>query len=401
MLALTLIVGVYLWQRTAMPLWVVDLFCNHYAAYEWKHGEPEWIYTTLEHYPQWVEHRAPIAEMLQADGTPNQPYYPPFLALILSPVADYSAIAWRNVLFVINILLLFVFAHLLIRACDANLSWRSFLWSLALVLCTYPMARATKLGQIVPIQAAMVWFGLLALRDRRESRAGILLGAMGALKVFPLAFLMIAAVIQRYRTVVVAVAVTVSVYVLSLLLMGFSIHASWFEAVREVGEYAWVFFGNQSLTGWFLRLFTDFDIWHDPAVAGPWIVMSKWTIAVLLGGSSLWLMWSRRSHIVRDGLVPASGLWIAAILLAIPTSWEHYWMYVLPVLGWAIHSAWVEGDSRWRNILLGTAVFLFTMKLTRFYGNDLAGRIVSGSQSLGMLLLWGWLFGKLRSKSSS
>jgi hypothetical protein len=43
LLGLLLLTGVFLWQRTAFPAWMVDLFHLQYAAYEYRIGETEWM----------------------------------------------------------------------------------------------------------------------------------------------------------------------------------------------------------------------------------------------------------------------------------------------------------------------------------------------------------------------
>ena len=62
-----------------------------------------------------------------------------------------------------------------------------------------------------------------------------------------------------------------------------------------------------------------------------------------------------------------------------------------PVVGMAINEVWTRGDRRVWECLLAVAVFLFSMKLISFYGNSTLGRLISGSQTMGMFLLWIWL----------
>ena len=78
MLGLLLIAGAALWQRTAFPLWSVDLFHIQLAAQEWRAGEPKWMYAPLDRYDEWVAHREPIARKLGETGYANAYFYPPF-----------------------------------------------------------------------------------------------------------------------------------------------------------------------------------------------------------------------------------------------------------------------------------------------------------------------------------
>jgi hypothetical protein len=82
---------------------------------------------------------------------------------------------------------------------------------------------------------------------------------------------------------------------------------------------------------------------------------------------------------------------MAGMVLGMPNAWEHYWLFVLPVLGWAICETWQHQDRRFWEIWLAFAAFFFVMKLTRFYGDSWMGRWMSGSQTVGLLMLWVWL----------
>ena len=102
-------------------------------------------------------------------------------------------------------------------------------------------------------------------------------------------------------------------------------------------------------------------------------------------------MWWHRRAIHDDSFPAFTGLLISGILLSLANSWDHYWLFQLPVLGWAIYQEWNLGTSRLRLLWILAAAFLILMKLTRFYGNDTFGRIISGSQTMGMIMLWLWL----------
>ena len=82
---------------------------------------------------------------------------------------------------------------------------------------------------------------------------------------------------------------------------------------------------------------------------------------------------------------------MTGILLGMPNSWEHYWLFVLPALGWALYETWRRGDSRSWEAWLGIAAFLMIMKLTRLYGENSFGRFASGSQMAGLAMFWVWL----------
>jgi hypothetical protein len=73
---------------------------------------------------------------------------------------------------------------------------------------------------------------------------------------------------------------------------------------------------------------------------------------------------------------------------------------VLPVIGWAIHDEWVRNKSVLRLLWVLGAGFLCLMKLTHFYTDDWFGRIITGNQTIGLLMLWLWLMWRVREFAS-
>ena len=380
-----------MWQRTVFPLWMVDLFHIQCAAYQWHEGDKEWIYAPTDRYEQWKLHREPIAAKLGYDEYPNPYFYPPFLAAILAPVSDVSARTWRNVVFVLNTLLLFAFALLIARLCADKVSLRGLLWALALVLCAYPMSRASKLGQIVPLLAVLTWAGLLWMRTGKPIASGLLLGVTSAVRLFPLGLAILPLFARRWRILSLWIGSAIAIWVLSLFMLGPEIHRDWWEAAREFGTRIYPFFGNQSPAGWLVRLSSDSAIDSLTPVSNSALAVTRLLFALFFIGGSALVLWLKRAQIRQAAFPASAGLLMSGILLGMPNSWEHYWLFVLPVLGWAIHETWFQRDRRFWEFWLAVAAFLFLMKLTHFYGDSVTGRIASGSQTVGMLLFWIWL----------
>lgn len=386
LLAVILALGVFLWQRSTFDLWHIDLFHIQLAALSWHTDQPDKMYTGYADYEQWIkEWYRPQADRLGAWGDENAFFYPPFIAGILAPFSDVHVYVWRNILLGVNILLLFVFAWQIVRLIGEPVTTRGYLWALALVLICYPMARACKMGQIVPLLAAIFWEGLLRLRTSRVA-SSLLLGSAIAIKIFPAAWLAIPFFRKQWRVLVGISAVIAATYALSIAFMGLSLHVEWWNALHEFGSIVYNYFGNQSAVGWFTRAVlqhdlngTDFD--PTPAIKIARLVF----IAIFLGGSLLLLFLSRKREIP---LALESGLLISGLLLALPVSWEYYYMYALPPLGVFVYSEWKRGRIDFQSVLLVAAAFFFTMKLTRFYTDDPVGKIISGSQCFGLILMW-------------
>lgn len=400
-LVLALAIGIFLWQRTVFPLWMVDLSHIQIAAYEFGAGETEWMYAPADRLDAWKAHVEPTARRLGVEGNLNAYFYQPVIAAVLSPLAGARATIWRDVLFFINIALLGVFAYQILRLCSVSLTLRTFLWALTLVLLAYPMARATKLAQIVPLLAAGMWAAILLLRSGRQRAAGLILGIIGAIKLFPLGLVLDPLLQRKWRPVAWCAGTLIAFYAIPIALLGWEIHAAWWEAVRDFSSVVYCYFGNQALTAWFARAVLGYDLLHTQIVA-PLIVrlLRAFCIAVF-GGLTVWILWKRNRDPVQEVWMPRIGLLSSGILLSLPVVWDHYLLFVLPALGWAIHDVWSRGDRRFWELWLAVSTFFFCMKLTRFYTDSPLGHIVSGSQAAGLLMLWIWFARRMWARMKS
>lgn len=396
LLAVILAVGVFLWQRSSFDLWHIDLFHIQLASYAWHSGQPERMYTDYDGYERWIEDwYRPQADRLGAWGDENAYFYPPFLAGVLSPVSDVHVYVWRNSLFAINVILLFVFASQIVRAVGTAFSWRGFLWAFSLVLLCYPMARATKLAQIVPLLAVLFWEGLLRLKSARKA-ATVLIGVVMAVKIFPAGWVLLPLVKRQWRFVLGIAGTVAAIYILSITLMGWDIHLRWWDAVREFGSVVYTYFGNQSPAGWFTRAVLGKSLLGQNFDPSPLIQFVRALfILVFLGGTVL-LLWVHRNSELPFSL--ENGLMISGLLLSLPVTWEHYFLFVLPALGALLYSEWRRGRVDTQSILLIAAAFFFTMKLTRFYSDSGVGKIVSGSQCFGLILFWVYCVKRLKTE---
>ena len=386
LLAFVLVAGVYLWQRTTFPLWHIDLFHIQLASLSWHTDQPDKMYTSYTDYDQWLkEWYQPQAERLGAWGDENAYFYPPFVAGTLAPFSDVHVYVWRNILLGINILLLFVFASQIIRTAGESFSWRGFLWALALVLLCYPMARASKLGQIVPLLAALFWEGLLRLKRSRIA-ASALLGSVIAIKIFPAGWLMLPFLRKQWKVLLGSLSVCAGIYLLSIATMGLDIHLRWWQAVQEFGNVVYVFFGNQSPSGWFTRAVLGHGLLETHFAPTLTIkIVRLFFTAFFMGGTALLLWYSRKLSLP---FALENGLVISGVLLALPVTWEHYFLFAMPALGALIYTEWQRGKVDLQSVLLIAAAFFFSMKLTRFCTDDPVGKIISGSQCLGLILFW-------------
>jgi hypothetical protein len=394
-LILLLAVGIFLWQRTAIPLWMVDLFHIQYAAYEFRAGEIEWMYSTDAQMDKWLAHREPVAQKLGAEGTPNADYYPPFFPAILAPVSNVPARVWRDVLFAVNIVLHFFFAWLIVYLCRVPVTWRSILWGLVPVFLSYPMSRAVELGQTLPLFSALTWIALLLMQNDKQFAGGVILGIVSSIKLFPAGFILIPFVERKFRAVWTWIITGLVIYGVSVPLLGTRIWILWWDAFRDLSSNAWAFFGNQSLSGWYMRVILGYSFRAEHFPPPPSVLVLRAVACLIFGGITLWVLGRRWQDRNNDLFVPRAGVVICGILLILPVAWEHYWLFALPALGWAIHEVWTKRDARFWELWLAVAAFFCIIKLNRFYGDDSFRSLITGNHTIGLLMLWTWFVRRL------
>ena len=84
-LILFLAAGIFLWQRTSFPLWMVDVFPNQWGAYCLHTGNTADMYTTLTGCKAWAVRMESQVRLLGLDCELAPFMYPPFMAAALSP----------------------------------------------------------------------------------------------------------------------------------------------------------------------------------------------------------------------------------------------------------------------------------------------------------------------------
>ena len=390
-LVAALLIGACLWIYEVFPLWPVDLFHIQFAAYQWHVGAPERIYAIMSDTSAWVQHYDSVAVARGlTEETVNLHYYAPFVGALLAPFSDVPVIWWQNAVFGLDVSMLFVMAWQILILCRVAVTPRTLGWALALVLFCYPYMVAAAVVQIGPILAAALWAGLLGMRRGRAATAGVAVGAIATIKLFPLAVLVFPALRRNLRAVVAGVALFAGTFILSVLILGVDIHARWIAAVRDLDSTTWPYYGNQSISGWFVRAVLGYGILDNCFASTPVTLAVRWISAVIIGGVTIFLLWRVRGRCPDEDFAPQAGLLLSGLILCLGIAWEHYWVFVLPALGWAIREVWQGRDTPAGRILLTCAAFFFLAPLRPFYDLDDYGRLFSGSHTAGMILLWIW-----------
>ena len=250
--------------------------------------------------------------------------YPPFAAVFFLPLA----FVWLPILHVLWALGNLTLLALIVRRCTEKLGLAPEL-ALAfagIALWLEPVRTSLVLGQINILLLGLVVFDLC--RKRPSMLAGVGIGLAAGLKLTPLIFVVYLLFARRWREAGVALATFAATVVIGLLF------------VPEAGLY-WFggTFGDSSRIGPLLS-------WSDQSIHGliarlvgqqgstiPWVLVGG---AVGLAGAVVAGMLDRRGD-----RVLALGLCGLTACAVSPFSWEHHWVWFLPVIiavaarGWA------------------------------------------------------------------
>ena len=330
----------------AASWWAVAVFGRHYHFFDMK------IYLgALEH---WVG-----GEDLYRYAAPDSGLgftYPPFAALVMSPIAFLTApiAGWLNLLAGVGALWL-ILAALLAPICGRYGWSRGYAVAVALpiALCTEPVRETLGFGQVNLLLFALVVADLVALRRRARAGvrggaawrdtagfrqlwrsgfsawgdfwrgggwAGVGIGLAAAIKLTPALFVVYLLATRQWRAARTAIATTAAVTSLAFVLAP-AASLSYFGDVLwntgRVGDADTT--PNQSLAGLLARLFDQ--------TSAPTLLWVAFALVLLTVG----LTRAKSAHDEGDELAAFTLVGLTANLIS-PVSWTHHLVFLLPAV---------------------------------------------------------------------
>ncbi|WP_181924007.1 glycosyltransferase 87 family protein [Streptomyces inhibens] len=275
--------------------------------------------------------------------------YPPFAALLFTPLTLLGVPAMRTLATAGNLLLLVAVVHLSLRLVGQPLRLprpaATLALSALLVWCE-PVWTTLRYGQINLLVAVLVLWDLT--RKDTNRLAGIGIGIAAGLKLTPAlfaVFLALAGAVRAARLIrsgagaraawnpwlrqaAVATATFLATALLSALALPRDSYRFWTEivfAADRVGEVEIT--ANQSLRGVLARLLHS----HDPGTA--WVVVAGLTavLGLALAAGSLLRGVGEPTAEGRGRAWAAVACAVTALLVS-PISWSHHWVWAVPVL---------------------------------------------------------------------
>ncbi len=326
------------------------------------------------------------------------PYvYPPFMAILLSPLAYLSfhtaAIMWL----ILNQALFFAGTALLLRSI-APTSPRPQVLITAIAFMNFtPLFLDILLGQSNIILFFLMVTGLYMFRTGRPVYAGMAIGLACSIKIIPFLLLVYALWKGQWRVFVSGILTIVLTFAYSLLFFDIGLFSWYFKFMMNQTLFD-AFPDNHSLTGFFARFLTR-SVWikgifDAPDIARLCVVLSS---ALIVG---MFLFVTRRKIKPSDPeFVRGYGLAvISMLLLSKMTSTPYLVMLLLPI-GVAIKGIWIQDISRGWLLLLaaayGTLAVWYPLPAGKFLEMKNYSLLLSGLpaglfsvQFLALLVFW-------------
>lgn len=253
--------------------------------------------------------------------------YPPSAALLFYPLGGLSLEQAWHVMCLGGSLAMVVLVWQVLRLAPFSRSWFGLrvvptlvAFSLGCLAAShlYPVRFTFFYGQINTLLAVLILADLTRQSTRRRA-AGFLTGLAAGLKITPAAMGLVPLALQQWRTIAgMAVGFMTTVVIAALFLprQVFSYFTEQLWSTDRVGDATRL--SNQSLTGTLYQ-------WGFPeaSVRPLWLVLSL--LLIMAGGLAI------RRLARHDDLFSAVCIGAMVMLLISPISWEHHWVWVLPL----------------------------------------------------------------------
>ncbi|MDF3143900.1 MULTISPECIES: glycosyltransferase 87 family protein [unclassified Streptomyces] len=254
--------------------------------------------------------------------------YPPFAALLFTPLTLLDTAALRTLGTAGNLALLVVFVRLSLRLVG-HARVESVWWVAAVAVWCEPVWTTLRYGQINLLLAVLVLWDLS--RRPGDRWAGIGIGLAAAVKLTPAlfaVFLLVTGLVARHRHgsggpwlrhARMAAAWFIGATLPTAAVLPYDSWHFWSRMVFAAGRVGHAEdTANQALRGVLARLL------HTPEPGAAWILTAAVVGAAGLGVAVAAELRGRRSWAVTSCAVTA--------LLVSPVSWSHHWVWCLPVV---------------------------------------------------------------------
>jgi hypothetical protein len=226
----------------------------------------------------------------------------------------------------------------------------------------------------------LLWSALLLAERGRQTGAWICEGLAVYIKPFFFVVEFPLLLAKQWRRAVLTLSVSIALAIVTIIAIGPQPLLDYIEFLRTLSGSQTAFWGNQSLLGALLRIFSDlpstfYGFEQDAALR----VISTAILAAFLITAAIIQIASRNTH-----PIASPSMWLAAVLLGLSLSWEHHVIVLLP----AVAFLWTRDLTITAIILLAAATFSININLTPFFDESYTGRALACLPALGRLILF-------------
>lgn len=385
LLAVAITAGLYAWRGVWQPLRedrATDFFINYAAATALSEGRNIYDPAALREVSRHWEAPTTTFDF----GSLFVTYItPPFHALMLLPLVPLGYEKARFLFLVLSNILLFSSLALILRACDRALHRPPWvLLALLIMLLFHPVYTSLELGQVDFLILFLISLSYWAYLTDRRLIVGPALAMAAMIKLSP-AVLLLYFLWKREFTIVAWAAITGVVCMLvSVLVIGAPAVLRFGGAIVPALLKGTAFFQNQSLNGFFSRVFVNPNFYYSlqefPSLPAARLLALVSSLAIL----------GVVAYLTRPRLGPSAlrfpyefALVIASLLLVSSISWDHYTIWLLPGFVILLHPSLSVRLSRvryWTVMSCGWCAYLLMIVPTSWYG--MALHDYSGAQAL-------------------
>lgn len=344
---------------TSLKRGIVCLFVFTYIPFLWKNlfnyvPNPKADFAGFYWVANLVfkEHRSPYtnAAFAGARSIINEtmlPFlYPPPSILVFAPLSGLSYETARLAILLINHVCILLFVYLFffkLKAIDVSRPLRGLV---AAVLIAYifrynPIIAELFQGQIdliVLILLCLTWYA-----EKTKGRAWLValpLSLAILLKTYPLLFVLLLVMRRRYNAALWVLGLLLLYTAIAYVVLPQSVWGDWFVNVFPTGGYGKVPFNlvspaypwNQSINGFTSRIFlkNEFTETLLPSLAAARVVPYLLSLVVMVITVGCSYLASRRRHGAGDLIDLEFSVYLLAMYLVAPLSWEQHLVLILP-----------------------------------------------------------------------
>jgi alpha-1,2-mannosyltransferase len=343
---------------TVLAAAVLAISLIAYARLTQRFPKDYWVLEDLDVYRLGAKvalHDGPLyTDKFRANKLPF--LYPPFAALLFAIVAGLKFTTLKLAMTVANICALAITVWLAFGlAGTRDRYWRlaGTLLITALTLWFDPVSQTLSFGQ-VNLLLMMLVVADLSLADRRLIK-GAGTGIAAGIKITPLIFSAHLLVTRRFRAFAVSIGTLVATVLIGFLVVPHESVKYWLKGTfYSAGHLGSNYGGNQSLYGMIQRLTHN---GHHMQIY--WMTAA---LIVAVGGLTL-SVWAHRRG---DKLLAVCVSAVTGLLIS-PISWNHHWVWAVPVLVWTFARLPRSLPTRWRPLgwLAAAATFVVFVALPK------------------------------------